>query len=73
MRAWILALGLVLTACDSTGEACETDGATRCMENAAEVCTDGEWMVDDDCEANGEECMQDDSMMEGAAHCMPAM
>ncbi len=60
---------LGLAGCDGA-EACDADGATRCFENAAETCTAGAWTLDDDCDANGQTCMQDDAMMEGEAHCM---
>lgn len=72
MRTLVLALGLGLglAGCDGGGEACDVDAATRCFEDAAETCTDGAWEITTDCAANGQTCMQNDAMMEGAAHCM---
>ena len=58
-----------LAGCDGA-EACDADGATRCFDNAAETCSGGAWDVTDDCDANGQTCMQDDTMMAGEAHCM---
>jgi hypothetical protein len=66
-----LLLGLAgMAGCDGGGEACDDAGATRCFDGAAEECSGGAWEILDDCDANGQSCMQDDSMMAGEAHCM---
>lgn len=70
MKKWMLVVGLVLAGCDGGGEACSTDGETRCMDEAAETCTAGVWEVTEDCGANGQTCHQDDAMAAGEAHCM---
>ncbi|MEZ4321787.1 MAG: hypothetical protein R3F61_30205 [Myxococcota bacterium] len=70
MRLVFLAFGLVLAGCSGGGEACDVDAETRCMDDAAETCTNGEWTVTDDCAANGQMCHQDDAMAAGEAHCM---
>jgi hypothetical protein len=68
----LVAMLVVVAGC-SGGEACETADATRCMDDNVETCVSGEWTVTVDCVAAGQECMQDDTMMEGEAHCMAGM
>lgn len=71
MRRMLWVLGLALVGCG--GETCEVELATRCSDDdVAERCYDGHWEVRDDCAADGEVCMQGESMGDGLAHCMPA-
>ncbi|MCA9568149.1 MAG: hypothetical protein KC656_09915 [Myxococcales bacterium] len=72
MKKMFLALALVAAGCDG-GDPCTTEGETRCTDSNVQECVDGKWTVTIDCVAAGQECMQDETMMEGEAHCMAGM
>lgn len=72
MRWLFVAMMSVAAMGCSGGEACDVDAATRCMDSNVETCSDGEWTVTVDCVTADQVCMQDDTMMEGEAHCMGA-
>jgi hypothetical protein len=65
MRAWfVLAAGAAAVACDGGGEPCDTEGAVQCDGDTLQVCTDGEFVDDEDCADEGMACMAD------MGHCM---
>ena len=73
----LLLLGLV-AACGGSGEGasrCEDEGAGRCNGLAAEVCTSGAWIVQDDCTRFARTCQEQArrSWCEETASTWPAM